>query len=106
LLGILERLDRVPAVRWARLRDGVPRLRLLVIVPRAYLEIVNTRPTTWTMVVEERYAVCPNCAHRVAVGLTREPMSCGRCDGVFGFELHSMEEIELRHEASWRRETP
>jgi hypothetical protein len=77
-----------------------------VIVPRAYLEIVNTRPTTWTMVVEERYAVCPNCAHRVAVGLTREPMSCGRCDGVFGFELHSMEEIELRHEASWRRETP
>jgi ribosomal protein S27AE len=106
---MLERLDRLPAGRWARLRDDVRRCRLRrgawypvlslgpdeavvvvrhesVILPQTYLEIVTTRPDRWTVISAERYAVCPNCAQRVAVGTAPERMRCGRCSGVFAFE--------------------
>jgi len=42
--------------------------RKTVIVPLAYLEVVRTRPKTWTLIPRERYAVCPNCAERVHWG--------------------------------------
>ena len=107
---VLERLDRLPAERWARLREGVRRCQLRrgawypvlslgsdeavvvvrhqsVIVPPSYLEIVNTRPSKWTVIPQERYAVCPNCAERVALGSRPERMRCWRCAGVFDFEL-------------------
>src|SRR5438876_12094789 len=94
------------ADRWGRLRDGVRRCQLRrgawypvlrvgadsavvvvrhqsVIVPPSYLEIVDTRPIKWTVVARERYAVCPICAERVAVGAVPERMRCGRCRGVF-----------------------
>ena len=106
---MLERLDRLPAGRWARLRDDVRRCQLRrgawypvlslgpdevvvvvrhesVILPQTYLEIVTTRPDRWTVISAERYAVCPNCAQRVAVGTAPERMRCGRCSGVFAFE--------------------
>ncbi|PYO40308.1 MAG: hypothetical protein DMD33_17965 [Gemmatimonadetes bacterium] len=106
---MLERLDRLPAGRWARLRDDVRRCRLRrgawypvlslgedevvvvvrhesAIVPQVYLEIVTTRPNRWTVIADERYAVCPNCAQRVAVGTLPEQMRCGQCSGVFEFE--------------------
>ncbi len=98
------------ADRWGRLRDGVRRCQLRrgawypvlrvgadaavvvvrhqsVIVPPSYLEIVDTRPSKWTVVARERYAVCPNCAERVALGAVPERMRCGRCRGVFEVEL-------------------
>jgi len=106
---MMERLDKLPVGRWARLRDDVRRCRLRrgawypvlslgpdeavvvvrhesVIVPQAYLEIVNTRPNRWTVVPGERYAVCPNCAARIAVGTPPVQMRCGQCSGVFEFE--------------------
>ncbi len=108
--GELERLDMLRADRWGRLRDGVRRCQLRrgawypvlrvgadaavvvvrhqsVIVPPSYLEIVDTRPSKWTVVARERYAVCPNCAERVALGAVPERMRCGRCRGVFEVEL-------------------
>jgi DNA-directed RNA polymerase subunit RPC12/RpoP len=57
-----------------------------VIVPQAYLEIVTTRPNRWTVVPGERYAVCPNCAARIAVGTPPVQMRCAQCSGVFEFE--------------------
>jgi len=106
----LERLDKLPAGRWARLLDDVRRCQLRrgawypvlslgadeavlvvrhqsMIVPPAYLEIVRTRPSRWTVVPRERYAVCPNCAERVALGTRPERMRCGRCSEAFEFEL-------------------
>jgi hypothetical protein len=106
---MLERLDRLSAGRWARLREDVRRCRLRrgawypvvslgtdeavvvlrhesVIVPVTYLEIVTTRPSKWTVVPGERYAVCPNCAQRVALGTAPERMRCVGCTGTFEFE--------------------
>ena len=106
---MLERLDRLSAERWARLRDGVRRARLRrgawypvlsegpgevvvvvrhesVVLPPSYLDIVTTRPSKWSLLTEERYAVCPNCAQRVALGTPPERMRCGRCHEVFEFE--------------------
>src|SRR6266516_7170 len=106
----LERLDKLPAGRWARLLEDVRRCQLRrgawypvlslgpdeavlvvrhqsMIVPPAYLEIVRTRPSRWTVVPRERYAACPNCAERVALGTRPGRMRCGRCSEVFEFEL-------------------
>jgi len=106
---MLTRLDRLPIGRWARLRDDVRRCGLRrgawypvvslgpdeavvvvrhhsMIVPQTYLEIVTTRPNRWTLVPGERYAVCPNCAARVAMGTPPEQMRCAGCRGVFEFE--------------------
>jgi hypothetical protein len=108
--GELERLDMLRADRWGRLRDGVRRCQLRrgawypvlrvgadavvvvvrhqsVIVPPSYLEIVVTRPSKWTVIGRERYAVCPNCAERVALGAVPERMRCCRCRGEFAVEL-------------------
>jgi tRNA(Ile2) C34 agmatinyltransferase TiaS len=61
--------------------------RKTVIVPLAYLEVVRTRPTSWTLIPSERYAVCPNCAERLAVGRPPERLRCPRCQGVFDVDL-------------------
>jgi ribosomal protein S27AE len=58
-----------------------------VILPPSYLEIVGTRPSKWVVPAQEHYAVCPNCAERVALGTPPERMRCGRCSGIFDFEL-------------------
>src|SRR6266487_4675961 len=81
-------LDTLSAERWARLREDLRRceLRRGVIIPLAYLEITNTRPDRWTFLARERYAVCPNCAERVAVGQLPARMRCGKCRGVFAME--------------------
>ncbi|OLB05441.1 MAG: hypothetical protein AUH06_10045 [Gemmatimonadetes bacterium 13_2_20CM_69_27] len=111
----MERLDMLRADRWGRLREGVRRCQLRrgawypvlrvgtdaavvvvrhqsVIVPPSYLEIVDARPSKWTLIARERYAVCPNCAERVALGAVPERMRCVRCRGVFA--------VELEHELS------
>jgi hypothetical protein len=108
-MATLERLDKLPAERWARLREGVRRCQLRrgawypvlshgsdevvivlrhqsVILPASYLEIVATRPNKWTVIFGEGYAVCPNCAQRVALGTPPDSMGCARCNGVFEFE--------------------
>src|SRR5256885_6381484 len=107
----MERLDRLPVGRWARLRDDMRRCRLRrgawypvlslgadeavvvvrhesVILPQVYLDIVTTRPDKWTVISAERYAVCPNCAQRVALGTPPERMRCARCSCGFVF-LHT-----------------
>jgi hypothetical protein len=104
-------LDSSSAERWARLREDVRRCQLrrgawypvlsvssdeavievrrkTVIVPLAYLEVVRTRPNTWTLIPRERYAVCPNCAERVAVGRPPERLGCLRCHGLFDVDLN------------------
>jgi hypothetical protein len=58
-----------------------------VLVPLTYLEIIATRPNKWAVIAQEHYAVCPNCAERVAVGALPEQMRCRRCSGAFEFEL-------------------
>ena len=55
------------------------------------LEIVDTRPSRWSVVRREwmlggPYAVCPSCAERVAVSRSPEPVRCVRCNGVFAIE--------------------
>jgi hypothetical protein len=105
-------LDSLAADRWARLRDDVRRCELRrgawypvlslasdeavlvvrrrgVIVPVTYLEITHTRPDRWTVLARERYAVCPNCADRVAVGQPPARMRCPKCHGVFDMESES-----------------
>src|SRR5437899_13059096 len=90
-----ESLDQSSAERWARLREDVRRCQLrrgawypvlslapdeavlkvrrkTAIVPLAYLEVVRTRPKSWTLILNERYAVCPNCAERLALGRSEE----------------------------------
>ena len=104
-------LDSSSAERWARLREDVRRCQLrrgawypvlsvssdeavievrrkTVIVPLVYLEVVRTRPNTWTLIPRERYAVCPNCAERVAVGRPPERLCCLRCHGLFDVDLN------------------
>ena len=61
-----------------------------VLLPREYLEIVNTRPSRWTVVQEPersprlpsemsgRYAVCPSCRERMPLrGATAYSKSAG-----------------------------
>jgi len=102
-------LDTLSAERWARLREEVRRCELRrgawypvlsvapdeavlvvrrrgVIIPLAYLELTHTRPDRWTFLARERYAVCPNCAERVAVGQPPARMRCGKCRGSFEME--------------------
>jgi len=62
-----------------------------VIMPRSQLEIVDARPSRWSVVPREwmlggPYAVCPSCAERVAVSRSHEPVRCARCNGVFAME--------------------
>jgi len=62
-----------------------------MIFPRSQLEIVDVRPSRWSVVPREwmlggPYAVCPNCAERVALSRTPEPVRCARCNGVFTIE--------------------
>jgi hypothetical protein len=103
-------LNTSPAERWARLHEDVRRCQLrrgawypvlslsadeavievrrkTVIVPLAYLEVVRSRPKCWTLIPQERYAVCPNCAERVALGRPPERLRCPRCRGLFDVEV-------------------
>jgi hypothetical protein len=62
-----------------------------VIVARDQLEIVDVRPSRWSVVPRQwmlggPYAVCPKCAERVALTRSREPARCGRCNGMFAIE--------------------
>jgi len=63
-------------------------LRKPVIILLAYLDVVGTRPKSWTLIPSERYAVCPNCAERVAVGRPPERLRCPRCQGLFDVDLN------------------
>jgi len=66
-----------------------------VLLPREYLEIVNTRPSRWTVVQEPersprlpsemsgRYAVCPSCRERMPLRGEATNLRCRRCNGVF-----------------------
>jgi len=104
-------LDQSSAERWARLREDVRRCQLrrgawypvlslapdeavlevrrkTVIVPLAYLEVVRSRPKSWTLIPSERYAVCPNCAGRVALGRPPERLRCPGCHGLFEVDLN------------------
>ncbi len=104
-------LDQSSAERWARLREDVRRCQLrrgawypvlslapdeavlevrrkTVIVPIAYLEVVRSRPKSWTLIPSERYAVCPNCAERVALGRPPERLRCPGCHGLFEVDLN------------------
>jgi len=88
------------ADRWGRLREGVRRCQLRrgawypvlrvgtdaavvvvrhqsVIVPPSYLEIVDARPSKWTLIARERYAVCPTA--RNAWRWARCRSGCGVC---------------------------
>ena len=68
-------------------RTGIPSLKVgFNSVFGYYLEITNTRPNRWTFLARDRYAVCPNCAERVAVGQPPTRMRCGKCRGVFEME--------------------
>jgi ribosomal protein S27AE len=62
-----------------------------LIIPLSFLEIVDTLPNKWTVPAGREYAVCPNCAERVAVGTLPERMSCERCGGAFEFELKTQD---------------
>ncbi len=69
--------------------EAVLEVRLkTVIVPLAYLEVVRTRPKSWTLIPAERYAVCPNCAERVALGRPPERLRCPGCQGLFDVDLN------------------
>ena len=104
-------LDSSSVERWARLREDVRRCQLrrgawhpvlslssdeavlevrrkTMIVPLAYLEVVRTRPKAWTVIPRERYAVCPDCAERVAMGRPPERLRCPRCHGLFDVDLN------------------
>jgi hypothetical protein len=66
-----------------------------VSVPRAAIEIVETRPPHWTVVPRPRqatrlpesggaaYGVCPNCGNRSSLQNAPQTMSCQQCEGVF-----------------------
>jgi len=66
-----------------------------VLLPREYLEIVDTRPTRWTVVreiersprvpreMQERYGVCPSCRERMSLAGEPRNLRCRRCNGVF-----------------------
>jgi len=104
-------LETSSAERWARLREDVQRCQLrrgawypvlslatdeavlevrrkTAIVPLAYLEVVRSRPKAWTFLERERYAVCPNCAERVALGRPPERLRCPGCHGLFAVEVN------------------
>lgn len=62
-----------------------------VIVPWSVLELSDTRPSRWSLVLRDGtlggpYLVCPDCAARMSlqVGLDRVP--CDRCHGVYEVE--------------------
>ena len=59
-----------------------------VIVPLAYLEVVRSRPKSWTLIPSERYAVCPNCAGRMGLGRPPERLRCPGCHGLFEVDLN------------------
>jgi hypothetical protein len=90
--------------RWARLRANIPTsLRrgawypvlsagaeeavvevrgVLTILARDLVEIVPTRPTTWSLVPAEwggPYFVCPDCAERVRNIAVTESLICPHC---------------------------
>lgn len=70
-----------------------------VNVPRATIEIVTTRPRSWSVVERPydavdlpmswgaRYAVCPACSHRAPIKGHVAQMPCPRCAGLFAIEL-------------------
>ena len=62
--------------------------RKTVIVPLAYLEVFRNRPESWTLIPSERYAVCPNCAERLALGRPPERLRCPRCQRLFDVDLN------------------
>jgi len=64
-------------------------------VPSAFLQVVDSPPRTWSVVVRpsdavrlpvdwgDRYAVCPNCSARAPLGERVPSMSCTRCGGEY-----------------------
>jgi CheY-like chemotaxis protein len=61
-----------------------------LIVPRSNVEVLPSRPQTWSVVKSEpgeAYAVCPACAERAPLDVRDGEMQCPRCQGVFVVEL-------------------
>lgn len=59
------------------------------ILPRLFLEIITSRPAKWTIVPRPEghpYAVCPNCAERVALRHALAELRCGHCMASFPVE--------------------
>ena len=64
-------------------------------VPSAFLQVVGSPPRTWSVVTRpsdavhlprnfgDRYAVCPSCRARQAIGGRPRSMACQRCGGEF-----------------------
>jgi hypothetical protein len=106
----------MPAMRWARLQvdlnlalrrgawyrvQEVRSLEVLVdvnhrslLVPAAFLQVVQTPPRKWTVVPRpanavrlpedwKQYAVCPSCGERAPLERRPPVMQCGRCRGTF-----------------------
>lgn len=60
-----------------------------VILPHDCLEIVNTRPSRWSVVARASgapYAVCPTCADRVPLNHLPVQLQCLRCNQTFDVE--------------------
>ena len=70
-----------------------------VAVPRPFLEIADTPPRHWTIVLRpsdaarvphdwgSQYAVCPSCRNRQPVHGRMSSMRCRRCNGLFEIAL-------------------
>ena len=64
-------------------------------VPSAFLQVVDSPPRTWSVVTRpsdavhlprnfgDRYAVCPSCRARQAIGGRPRSMACQSCGGEF-----------------------
>ena len=105
--------QRSPGIhRWARLRADIPTtLRRggwypvlsagdeeavlevrgsTIVIARDAVEIVHTRPETWSVVPIEwggPYLVCPDCAERVRSAAVTGHCACPRCHGSFAISL-------------------
>jgi hypothetical protein len=72
-----------------------------VLVPRLYLDIVQQRPTRWSVITTparsprvpgelgQRYGVCPSCRERMPLSATSKSQRCRRCNGVFDIAWES-----------------
>jgi hypothetical protein len=67
----------------------------LLPIPSAFLQVLERPPRKWSVVprpsdavhlpagCRDRYAVCPSCRERQALGGRPRRMRCQRCDGDF-----------------------
>jgi ribosomal protein S27AE len=67
----------------------VVRHRPVIVARSDVVDIVASQPNRWSVVAQESgtpYAVCPDCAERVALAAMAERMRCVRCKGWFEVE--------------------